>query len=282
MLVAKTIEEIRQFACSSHREGKTIGFVPTMGALHEGHVSLFEAAAAACDLVIVSIFVNLTQFGEGEDFAQYPRNLPGDLALCREHGVCAVFTPDEEEMYPPGRLTEMTVRELDSRLCGRSRPGHFAGVATVVAKLFNIVGPDKAFFGAKDYQQTVVVRRMAADLNFPVEIIVCPTARHSDGLAVSSRNIYLSPEHRKQAPSVHGALELAAQLIRRRRPPAEEIVSIMREHLANHAPQGAIDYIQIVDPKDLTDIRTTKRAVLVALAVKFGTTRLIDNVLVGP
>jgi len=282
MLVAKTIEEIRQFACSSHREGKTIGFVPTMGALHEGHVSLFEAAAAACDLVIVSIFVNLTQFGEGEDFAQYPRNLPGDLALCREHGVCAVFTPDEEEMYPPGRLTEMTVRELDSRLCGRSRPGHFAGVATVVAKLFNIVGPDKAFFGAKDYQQTVVIRRMTLGLNYPVEIVVCPTVRHGDGLAVSSRNTYLSAEHRKQATSLWGALEMVASLIRRRRPPTEEVVATIREHLATHAPEGVVDYIQIVDPADLTDVRTTKRAVLVALAVNFGTTRLIDNVLVGP
>jgi pantoate--beta-alanine ligase len=282
MVIAETIEEIRRTVAAARKEGKSVGLVPTMGALHEGHVGLFKAAAAACDFVVVSIFVNPAQFGPEEDFARYPRTPQADLAVCRDNGVHAVFMPAAEEMYPPGRLTEIVVKKIDANLCGRSRPGHFTGVATVVAKLFNIVGPDKAFFGAKDYQQTVVVRRTAADLNSPVEIVVCPTVRHSDGLAVSTRNTYLSPEHRKQAAALSVALELAARLIRRRRPPSEEIVSAMREHLAAYAPEAVIDYIQIVDPQDLTDVRTTKRAVLVAAAVKFGTTRLIDNVLLGP
>jgi pantoate--beta-alanine ligase len=280
-IIANTIKDIRRHVASARSEGKTIALVPTMGALHEGHASLFQAAAA-CDFVVASIFVNPTQFGPQEDLARYPRSPQADLALCRDNGVHAVFMPETEEMYPPGWLTEVSVGKLDANLCGRSRPGHFTGVATVVAKLFNIVAPDKAFFGAKDYQQTVVIRRMTLGLNYPVEIVVCPTVRHGDGLAVSSRNTYLSAEHRKQATSLWGALEMVASLIRRRRPPTEEVVATIREHLATHAPEGVVDYIQIVDPADLTDVRTTKRAVLVALAVNFGTTRLIDNVLVGP
>ncbi len=281
-IIANTIKDIRGHIASARSEGKTIALVPTMGALHEGHASLFHAAGAACDYLVASIFVNPKQFGPAEDFDRYPRSPQADLAICRDNGVHVVFMPETEEMYPPGCLTEVSVGKLDANLCGHSRPGHFTGVATVVAKLFNIVAPDKAYFGAKDYQQTVVIRRMAADLDFPVEIVVCPTVRHGDGLAVSSRNAYLSAEHRKQATALWGALETVASLVRRRRPPSSEVVAIIREHLAAHAPDGVVDYIQIVDPVDLTDVRTTKRAVLVALAVNFGTTRLIDNVLVGP
>jgi len=287
MNVAKTIEEIRRFVRRGRGAGKTIGLVPTMGALHEGHLSLIDAARKACDLAVVSIFVNPTQFGPAEDLSRYPRTPEADLALCRRRGVDAVFMPSVEEIYPrtdmaeAGQsLTEVSVSKLSQTLCGRSRPGHFTGVCTVVAKLFNIVQPDKAFFGAKDFQQAAIIRRLTADLNFPVEIVLCPTVREGDGLAMSSRNAHLTPSQRKGAPALYGALRLAEQMIRESRPPAEAVISAMRQYLATHAPEGIVDYIQIVDPDSLADVVSTISRVLVALAVKLGSTRLIDNMVV--
>jgi pantoate--beta-alanine ligase len=280
MIICKTIAEIRQAVATARKAGKTIGLVPTMGALHDGHLSLIRACREQCGYTVVSIFVNPTQFGPNEDYARYPRPETADLAACERAGVDAVFLPTVKEMYPAQLTTTVTVGRLGEVLCGRSRPGHFAGVATVVAKLFHIVGPDKAFFGAKDFQQTVVVRRMVQELNFPVEILVCPTVREADGLAMSSRNAYLSAEQRRQAAALSAALIVARDAIRKGRPPAETVVKAMREHLARHAPDGQIDYIQVVDPTDLSDVATTNRPVLVALAVKFGATRLIDSLLV--
>jgi len=280
MKVAETIVEVRRLVETARGDGKTIGFVPTMGGLHEGHYSLIRAAGAECDYVVVSIFVNPTQFGPGEDLASYPRSLDRDVAGCRQRGAALVFAPSVDQMYGPGSLTQVTVSKLTETLCGRSRPGHFAGVCTVVAKLLNIVQPDKAFFGAKDYQQAVVVRRMVEDLNFPVEIVVCPTVREQDGLAMSSRNDYLTPDQRRQAAALYGALRLAEDRIRGSYPPAGEVIAAVREHLSANAPDGRIDYVQIVDPNDLTDVETTDGPVLVALAVRLGRARLIDNMLI--
>ncbi|MFA6134751.1 MAG: pantoate--beta-alanine ligase [Phycisphaerae bacterium] len=280
MIVARTINEIRQSVGAARAQGKTVGLVPTMGALHAGHVSLIRAAKAAGDFVVVSIFVNPTQFGPNEDYAKYPRTEQADLEACRAAGADAVFIPSVEEMYPIASQTEVTVKGIAAVLCGASRPGHFAGVATVVAKLFNIVAPDRAFFGAKDFQQTIVVRRMVADLNFPVQIVVCPTVREADGLAMSSRNRYLNASQRQQAPALYGALKLAGEMIRRGGVASQAVLAAMREHLAGRAPEGVIDYLAIVDPQDLTDVAIAERPVLVAMAVKFGPTRLIDNALV--
>jgi pantoate--beta-alanine ligase len=280
MIVCKTIAEIRQAVAAARTSGKSIGLVPTMGALHDGHLSLVESCREQCGFAVVSIFVNPTQFGPGEDYARYPRAEAADLVACRDAGVDAVFLPSVQEMYPAGPLTTVTVGRLGEVLCGRSRAGHFAGVATVVAKLFLIVATDKAFFGAKDFQQTAVVRRMVADLNFPVEVVVCPTVREADGLAMSSRNAYLSADRRRQAVALSEALALARDLIARKHPPASAVVAAMREHLTRRAPDGQTDYIAIVDPQELSDVAATDRPVLVALAVKFGDTRLIDNLLV--
>lgn len=280
MNVAETIMDIRLFVGKAKAAGKSVGFVPTLGALHEGHFRLISAAKAACDLVVVSIFVNPTQFAPGEDLAKYPRTLNEDLAACERLGVDAVFAPSTGEMYGAGPLTQVHVSRITETLCGASRGGHFAGVCTVVAKLFNIVAPDKAFFGAKDFQQAVVIRRMVEDLNFPLEIIVCPTVREADGLAMSSRNRYLSPSQRSQAGALCGALRLAERMVRDDHPPPDVVIAAIRSHLASNAPDGAVDYIQILDPYELTDVETTDRPVLIALAVRIGQTRLIDNIVV--
>ncbi|HOF17994.1 MAG TPA: pantoate--beta-alanine ligase [Phycisphaerae bacterium] len=280
MNLAKTIEEVRQAVREARQAGKCVALVPTMGALHAGHMSLIDTAKGACDFVAVSIFVNPTQFGPGEDLAAYPRTPEEDLAACEERGVDLVFLPDVKTMYGAGGLTTVSVAHLPDTLCGRTRPGHFAGVCTVVAKLFNIVQPDRAFFGAKDYQQAAIIRRMTSDLNFPIEIVVCPTVRESDGLAMSSRNRNLSPAERKQAVALSQSLQLARQLIEESRPPAAEVIQAMKEYLAETAPDGEVDYLQIVDPRDLSDVAATDKPVLVAMAVKFSRARLIDNMLV--
>ena len=280
MKVVGTIEDIRRLVAAARLSGKSVGFVPTMGALHRGHCSLIDAARAACEFVVVSIFVNPTQFAPGEDLAAYPRTGEADLAACEAHGADAVFMPTAEEMYPPGARTKVSVAGLGENLCGRSRTGHFDGVCTVVAKLFNIVQADKAFFGAKDFQQAAIIRRMAADLDFPLEVVVCPTVREADGLAMSSRNAYLTPAQRRQAPALHAALKHAGELIRRSHPLAGEVIEAVRRHLAAEAPDGRVDYIQIVDPLTLADVTSTGRPVLVALAVHLGKARLIDNELV--
>ncbi|HAU39127.1 MAG TPA: pantoate--beta-alanine ligase [Phycisphaerales bacterium] len=280
MNLARTIEEVRQEVREARQAGKCVALVPTMGALHAGHMSLIDTAKGACDFVAVSIFVNPTQFGPGEDLDAYPRTPEEDFAACEERGVDLVFLPDVKTMYGGGGLTTVSVARLGETLCGRARPGHFAGVCTVVAKLFHIVQPDRAFFGAKDYQQAAIIRRMTADLNFPIEIVVCPTVRESDGLAMSSRNRNLSPEERRQAVALSQSLQLARQLIEESRPPAAEIIQAMKEYLAETAPDGEVDYLQIVDPRDLSDVAATDKPVLVALAVKFSRARLIDNMLV--
>jgi pantoate--beta-alanine ligase len=278
--VIESIGQMRAEVLSARADGKTVGLVPTMGALHAGHLSLLDAAKAACEYVVVTIFVNPTQFGPTEDLAAYPRTPEADLTACCRHGANALFMPAVEAMYPPGGLTQVRVPKITETLCGRDRAVHFGGVCTVVAKLFNIIPADKAFFGQKDLQQTVVVKRMAADLNFPVEIVVCPTVREADGLAMSSRNVYLTADQRRQAPALYGALRLADQMVRRSPPPAAEVIEAMRAHLAGQAPDGQIDYIQIVNPRTLEDVETTEPPVAVALAVRLGRARLIDNILV--
>jgi len=283
MKIARTIEEVRKAVAQARQAGRTVGLVPTMGALHAGHLSLIDAAREGTGFVVVSIFANPTQFGPQEDLAAYPATPEQDIAACRRRGVDLVFMPSVEEMYGGGGLTEVRVSQLTETLCGASRPGHFAGVCTVCAKLFNIVQPDSAYFGAKDYQQVKVIERMVADLDFPLEIIVCPTVREPDGLAKSSRNAYLDAGQRRQAAALYGALKLAEGMILKSRPPADEVIEAMRKHIAAGAPAGETDYVRIVDPETLRDVETTDRSVLVALAVKIGPARLIDNLVVaGP
>jgi pantoate--beta-alanine ligase len=280
MKTAQTIAEVRRIVAGARAGGATVGLVPTMGGLHEGHLSLIDVARSACDFVAVSIFVNPTQFAPGEDLSTYPCSIEADLAACEARGADLVFVPAAETMYPQESVTSVTVSGLSETLCGRSRPTHFAGVCAVVAKLLNITGPDKAFFGQKDFQQLVVVTRMVHDLDMPVEIVPCPIVREADGLAMSTRNQRLSATCRSQAVALHGALELAAGQIRRSHPPAVEVIASAREYISTNAPDGEIDYIQIIDPQTLRDVETTDRIVLVALAVKFPGARLIDNMLV--
>jgi len=280
MIVARTIQEIRAAVAAAKSAGHVVGLVPTMGALHAGHYSLIDAARRQCPFVAVSIFVNPLQFGPAEDLARYPRTIEADLAGCMAHGVAAVFMPDVQEMYGRPCRTVIEVPDLGRMLCGASRPGHFAGVCTVVAKLFNIVQPDVAYFGAKDFQQTAIIRRMADDLNFPLAIAVCPTVREPDGLAMSSRNAYLTAQQRKQAPALRQALVMAAVLITACRPPAGMVVETIIQHLSKRAPGGVVDYVEIVDPRELSPVEKTDGNVLIALAVRFGRARLIDNILV--
>jgi len=282
MKLARTLRDIRLAVSDARRTGRRVGLVPTMGALHRGHYSLIDAARSECGFVVVSIFVNPTQFGPNEDYEQYPRPLEADLGGCRDHGVDAVFVPDAEAMYPPGFATTVHVSGLTDRLCGARRPGHFDGVCTVVAKLLNIVAPDAAYFGAKDYQQAVVIRRMVADLNMPPEVRVCPTVREPDGLAISSRNAYLSGPQREQAAELFRSLRLAEGLIRQGRREPGEITAAVRARLAEKAPLGDVDYVEIVDAETLADVQRVQGPVVVALAVRFGSARLIDNIRVDP
>lgn len=281
MIVARTIAEVRQAVAAAKAAGKTVGFVPTMGALHQGHFSLIDAARRQCGFVAVSIFVNPTQFGPNEDLSKYPRPIEKDLAGCQAHQADMVFVPEVTEMYPPGAVTMVHVDKLTEGLCGASRPGHFDGVCTVVAKLFNIVQPDTAFFGAKDYQQAAVIRRMAADLDMPLKIEVCPTVREADGLAMSSRNMYLSPEERAQALCLNESLRLAADLVKQGIRSAAELKDAVRRHIAQRGPLGKVDYIEIVDPDTLRPVETISGPAVALVAVKFPSARLIDNMLIG-
>jgi pantoate--beta-alanine ligase len=280
MKTAQSIAEVRQIVSEARAAGQTVGFVPTMGGLHEGHLSLIDAAGAECDFVVVSIFLNPTQFAPSEDLSTYPRSIEADLAACQGRGAELVFMPDVETMYPGGAATTVTVSGLTDTLCGQSRPTHFAGVCTIVAKLFNIVAPDKAFFGQKDYQQLAIISQMVRDLDMPVQIASCPIVREPDGLAMSTRNQRLSPEARSQAVSLHEALEIAVDQIRRSRAAAAEVIASAGAYIAANAPAGELDYLQIVDPATLQDVETTDADVLIAVAVKFPGARLIDNMLV--
>jgi pantoate--beta-alanine ligase len=276
--ICATIDEMRTASRALRRAGQRLGFVPTMGALHEGHLSLVRAARASCDVVAASIFVNPTQFGPNEDLAKYPRSFERDREMLEREGVELLFAPSVEEMYPAGAVTWVTVEGLSGKLDGRSRPGHFRGVTTVVAKLIHIVEPDAAFFGQKDAAQLAIIRRMVRDLNLPVEIVVCPIVREPDGLAMSSRNAYLDPEQRKQAWLLHRALMRVQALADAGERDAARLVAAGREVLAGES-WVRLDYFEIVDPETLDSVADVSGGALVAVAAFVGGTRLIDNVI---
>lgn len=281
--IAHTVSETRAALREMRRRGLTIALVPTMGALHEGHLSLVRAARTASDAVVVSIFVNPTQFGPDEDFAKYPRTFEADCAALEREGIDLVFAPAAEEMYPPGASTFVDVDGVSERLDGASRPGHFRGVATVVAKLFHIVQPDKAFFGQKDAAQVAVLRKMVRDLNFGLELVVCPIVREPDGLAMSSRNRYLSLEERRQALVLNRALReverLAAEGVTpAQKLPAQKLIAAAEAVLAGE-PAVRVDYLHAVNPDTLEDVADTRNGALIAVAAFVGATRLIDNLL---
>jgi pantoate--beta-alanine ligase len=278
MLLLRTIAETRRECARIHTAGKTLGLVPTMGALHEGHLSLVRAAQASCDAVAVSIFVNPTQFGPKEDFASYPRSLERDCQILERAAVDLVFAPPVEEMYPPGASTIVEVEGLSDRLDGASRPGHFRGVATVVAKLFNIFNADRAFFGQKDAAQVAVLRKMVQDLRFAVQLEVCPTVREPDGLALSSRNRYLSAEERRQALVLSRSLRAVEQMFRAgEHDSGKLLVEALR--ILKEEPAVQLDYFRIVDADTLEDAADAHLGSLLAVAARVGTTRLIDNLL---
>lgn len=281
MQIINEIKKAREILSRIKAEGKTIGLVPTMGALHEGHLSLIRTCRQQCDYVVVSIFVNPTQFGPAEDLAKYPRPFERDCRLCRENGVDLLFTPTAGEMYPQKQTIWVDVETLGDHLCGASRPGHFRGVCTVVAKLFNIITPDIACFGQKDAQQLAIIRRMVRDLNMNVEICPCPTVREPDGLALSSRNQYLDSQQRQQALCLSLALRRAGEMVAAGQRDAQAIIAAMKE-IIERQPQARVDYISIVDNELLQPISRLDHPTLIALAVYLGPTRLIDNIIVDP
>ena len=278
MLVVRTIAEARQACARFRAAGKSLGLVPTMGALHAGHLSLVRAAKESCDAVAVSIFVNPTQFGPKEDFSSYPRVFEQDCQTLQAAGVDVVFAPSVEEMYPPGASTFVEVEGLSDRLDGASRPGHFRGVATVVAKLFHIFAPDVAFFGQKDAAQVAVVRRMVRDLRFAVKLEVCPTMREPDGLALSSRNRNLSEEERRQALVLYRALRAVESRFQAGEVDSGELMD-EAQRILKEEPGVQVEYFRVVDPETLEDVADVSPGSLVAVAARVGATRLIDNLL---
>ncbi len=279
MIICETKREIRDFLRSQATKG-TVGFVPTMGYLHDGHLSLIDMARKDCDLVVASIFVNPIQFGPQEDFAEYPRDFDRDSKLLEEHGVDALFYPSVSEMYPNGFSTYVDVTGLTGCLCGKSRPGHFRGVATVVTKLFNIIRPDRAYFGQKDAQQVLVIKRMVEDLDLDIEIITAPIVREKDGLAMSSRNVYLTPEQRALAPGLYQSLQNAARLVAGGERDVRKLEAIVKDDISRI--KGAeIDYVEIRTLSNLEKEEVLESPSLLAIAVRFGQTRLIDNIILG-
>ena len=278
MQIVDTKQDVRDAVATARAQGKSIGLVPTMGALHEGHLSLVKAAASECDFVVVSIFVNPTQFGPGEDLDRYPRDLEGDAAKLQPAGADLIFAPDPAEIYADDASTVVSVGSLIEGLCGAFRPGHFDGVTTIVSKLFNIVQPDRAFFGRKDYQQLVVIRQMARDLDMPVEVIGLPTVREADGLALSSRNAYLTPEQRADAPKLQQALQAGVRAARDGATGAE-VERVVRDTLAQE-PLFDVQYVQAVDANTLQSLGDETGPMVIAAAAHLGKTRLIDNVAV--
>lgn len=276
MKVIRSIKGIRETLNRQRKKGRVIGLVPTMGYLHEGHLSLIRRAREDTDIVVVSIFVNPTQFGQREDYKEYPRDLKMDSNLCRNEGVDYIFYPTVKSMYPKGFSTYVSVEGLTENLCGKFRPGHFRGVTTVVTKLFNIVKPDVAYFGQKDAQQAIVIKRMADDLNMGIKIKVMPIVRERDDLAMSSRNIYLSPDERKAASTIYRSLQLARDLVKLGKRDTRYIIREMMKMLSSVATK--IDYISVVDPETLKDVKKIEGKVLIALAIWIGKTRLIDNI----
>ncbi len=276
MKIVENIQEMQQLCLAARQNGERIAFVPTMGYLHEGHLSLVRAARQQGDRVVLSIFVNPTQFGVGEDFDRYPRDLTRDAQMAEAEGVDWIFAPRASDMYPQGYATFVAVEGLTETLCGRSRPGHFRGVTTVVAKLFSIVQPHAAYFGNKDFQQLAVIRRMTADLNFPVDVRGLPIVREEDGLAMSSRNVNLSAEQRQQALSLYKSIELAQRMVREGETRSATLIDAIRSRIEQE-PDAQIDYVQICDQDSLQDLETVDARSVLLLAVKIGDTRLIDN-----
>ena len=280
-MIIETVKELREYLAGQRAAGKTVGFVPTMGFLHEGHLSLIREAKAENDVVVVSDFVNPTQFGPNEDFESYPRNIEQDTELALSAGADVIFYPSVSEMYPPGSSTYVEVEGNITRvLCGASRPTHFRGVTTVVNKLFNIVEPNKAYFGQKDAQQVAVLTKMVKDLHMDIELIICPIVREPDGLAMSSRNTYLSAEERKQAVILNQALKKAKNAFANGEKDVVKLTEIITDKI-NEMPLAVIDYVSILDFPSLKPIITIEKDALAAVAVKFGKTRLIDNEILG-
>jgi pantoate--beta-alanine ligase len=278
MIILDKVIEVRKEIKTASKNAKTIGLVPTMGFLHDGHLSLIKRAREENDLVVVSIFVNPTQFGPGEDLESYPRNLERDSSLAESAGADIIFAPSVEEIYPNGYNTYVEVEgEMTKKLCGASRPGHFKGVATVVSKLFNIIAPDRAYFGQKDAQQVAVIEQIVRDLNFDIEIVSCPIVREKDGLAMSSRNIYLNEDERKDAVILSQSLFEAEKMIKNGERDPLKLKEFIIKNI-NTKPNVEIDYVEIVNSKTLEDVKEIKGDVLIALAVKIGRARLIDNI----
>jgi pantoate--beta-alanine ligase len=280
MKVIKSVSEIHEFASKLKNENKKIAFVPTMGFLHDGHLSLVREAKKHGDILILSIFVNPKQFGENEDLDKYPRDLERDLSLCEKEGVDIVFTPTKNDFYDENFQTNISVQKITQTLCGLSRPTHFDGVTTVVLKLFNVVRADVAIFGQKDFQQYLVIKQMVDDLFHPTRIIIAPIVREKDGLAMSSRNKYLSDEERENARVLSKSLQNAKKLIESGEKNSEKIISEIKEQI-NSVP-SKIDYIEIKDQSTLENIQKIKNPIVIALAVFIGNTRLIDNILIEP
>ncbi|WP_026581090.1 pantoate--beta-alanine ligase [Bacillus sp. J33] len=279
MRTITTVREMQQIAAQLLREGKTIGFVPTMGYLHEGHLSLLKAARKENDVTVLSIFVNPLQFGPKEDLATYPRDFERDSQLAEQEGNDFIFYPSAEEMYPDSPSVTAKVHDRTDVLCGRSRPGHFDGVATVLTKLFNIVQPNKVYFGMKDAQQVAVVEGLVRDFNIPAEIVPVETVREQDGLAKSSRNVNLLPAEREQAAALHQSLKIAESAIAEGEKDSQKVIAKIREHIENNT-SGAIDYIEILSYPDLKGVNVLQGKVIIAIAVKFTKARLIDNAII--
>ena len=276
MIISGSVQETREVIGNWKKRGFSVGLVPTMGYLHPGHISLIERARKENDMVVVSIFVNPIQFGPNEDLDKYPRDMAHDREVCEKAGAELIFAPEPSEMYPSENLVFVDIKELGNGLCGAKRPGHFRGVCTVVSKLFNIVLPDRAYFGEKDAQQLAIIRRMVKDLNIGTEIVSCPIVREPDGLAMSSRNLYLSPEERKAALSLSRSLSAAKELMRKGEKDAVKIREAIVAGISAE-PLVKIDYAEIVDSADLSPVEKIEKPVLAAAAVYFGKTRLIDN-----
>lgn len=281
MEILHTVHDMHRFADRVHRRGQAIGFVPTMGFLHEGHLSLMRIALRQADVLVVSIFVNPTQFGPGEDFESYPRDFERDSRLVADAGAECLYYPDVSEMYPAGYQTRVSVGEVTRNLCGLSRPTHFEGVATVVAKLFNAVKPQSAVFGQKDFQQLVVIRRMVQDLNMDIDVIGAPIVREPDGVAMSSRNKYLGPAERQAARCLSRALDAAAEKVRAGERSAQALISLAHA-IISAEPLGRIDYIKVCDTETLLDVERLDREAVMAVAVFFDKARLIDNIVLRP
>ena len=281
MRIIERIIQLRDELTAAKRNGKSIGATPTMGAFHEGHLTLMRRMKAENDIAVVTIFVNPTQFNDAEDFKKYPRDIQADIAMAEQAGVDYLFTPSAEEMYPKGFDTFVCVKGLSDRLEGKSRPGHFNGVATVVAKLLNIVQADRAYFGEKDWQQLLLIKRMVGDLNINTAIVPEPIVRETDGLAMSSRNMRLTPEHRKAALVLNRALDDVEQMVGTGMHDAYQLSAWLHQTIAAQ-PAAGVDYAVVVDPETMQDIDTVEHGALAAVAVYFGNTRLIDNRLIAP